>query len=256
MTLTIRFSLLGILFVLLLLFAWACEDSNNNVITSNGPVTLTWFTPPQNLEATQLATFPVIAEISGVNAYDVDSVKAVITDASGGEVAQFQLYDDANAYERFDALEFCSAYSGDVVAHDGKFTRQINGQFAPQTGDYDFTLHAWWDNSTQEADPVTVTVAESVPPLLSDLFFPISLESGFDPIQINLKAIDPDTIFGDYVTDVFMKFYAPQGVQLDSFYLSSLGGDLYGTTLTPDINIGLVTDTYIFAFWAKDAFNN
>jgi len=242
--------------ILLILIFWGCEDSQNNTPTSSGPITLSWVIPPQNLEATELTYTTIIGELTGVSGYDIDSVKAVISDESGAEVSQFHLYDDANAFEHDDALAYCSPFSGDIVAHDGKFTRQINSQFAEDVGNYDFTLHAWWNNSTKEIDPVTISIAESVPPVLSIGFFPMSLESGFDPIAINVEVIDPDTLIGDEVTDVFMKFYSPDSIELDSIGLNNVGGDLYGTTLTPDLNIGLPTDDYFFAFWAKDSYNN
>jgi hypothetical protein len=251
-----KYGSLVILFISLALLSlvWtACEDEAVPTGTS-GPVSIEWHTRPPNLEATSLTYYPIRATITGLSPADIDSVKAIIEDEAGTQIAQCRLYDDANFYENGDALDFCSPFSGDIVANNGVFSRLMNGQFALETGNYTFTLNVWWANRSVSSDDSTIVVAESSAPVLSEPFFPTILQSGFPPVQIHVKAVDDDAVIDDSVTQVIMKMYSG-GAELDSFELADLGNDVYGMNLEANFAVGYPTDDYGFTFRAFDTFN-
>jgi hypothetical protein len=232
---------------------WTGCSEEESPTSSPGTLTVVWQTRPPNLELSSTDYVSIRAQVSGIEPTAVDSVKAFISDAAGSPIADFHLYDDANFYQHEDALEFCSPYSGDVVAHNGIFSRLMNGQFAPSSGTYTFTLNAWAGDRQATSPDSFIVVAQNSAPTLSNLFFPDTLYSGAQ-IQIHLKVMDADTVINDSVAAVAMSFYTAEGAQLDTFALSDLGGDQYGMTVQPDIALGLTSDLYIFAFRAWDTF--
>ncbi len=247
---------LAIIILLGLVFLWiGCTEDDSPVATNIG-VTIGWHRIPPNLEITSGIYFPIQAIISELHSSDVDSVKAIMEDDGGIQVAQCRLYDDANAVERDDALDFCSPFSGDLVAQNGIFSRQMNGQFAPQAGSYQIYLEVWWDGNSKQSADSTIIVAESTPPVLSELFFPTELPSGsgFPAVQIHLKAVDNDILIGDSITSVSMTLYSPSGTELELFPLLDLGNDRYGMDLRPHLAAGYPSGDYAFAFRAYDTF--
>ncbi len=240
------------LFLAGLLLLTGCSEEETPT-AAPGTLTVTWHTRPPNLEISSTGYVSIRAQVSGTDPVEVDSVKAEIRDGGGSFIADFHLYDDANFYQHDDALEFCSPYSGDVVAHNGIFSRLMNGQFAPSSGTYTFTLNAWAGGRQATSPDSFIVVAQNSAPTLSSLFFPDTLHSG-GQIQIHVKATDADSVINDSVTAVTMGFYTGAGAQLDTFALSDLGGDQYGMTVQPDIALGLASDLYIFSFRAKDTF--
>jgi len=252
-----KYILLTIFIILVLSIAWmGCSREDSTPVSPTAPFEVSWEATPPNLVFQSAAYYPMIVSVGGIAPEAVDSVKATIEDSTSQQIGAFHLYDDANAYEHADALDFCSPHSDDLVSRDGKFSRLINARFAAEEGHFIFRVTAWFGGESVQTTEDTVSVALSVPPQLSNLTLPDTLESGFSPLQISLLAIDPDPPSSDSVTSVEMKLYSPGGALLgDPTQLEPLGNGLYGTTLTADLAVGYSSDLYTFAFRARDTFD-
>jgi len=237
-----------------LLLGCSSDDPQNPVGPPPGEPSAAWQARLPNL-VYQAPTFhPVQVKISNAAAA-VDSVKGVITTSGGNPVAEFRLYDDAGAFEYTDALDFCSPWSGDLVAGNGTFTRLVNAGFTGEPGSFILRVTAWVNQQTAQTDPDTISVQLSTPPQISGLTLPDTLVSGFAPLQVSLLAVDPDGPESDSVVVVEMRLYTTGGQPAgDPDTLESLGGGYYGLSLTPDFAAGRPTGVYTFVFRARDTF--
>lgn len=235
---------------------YGCSDEDVTPTSPPWALEIEWLTMLPNLIFQSDYYAQVRVAVTGVNPQDVDSVKASIQDSLFSPVAEFHLYDDANAFILTDALEFCSDHSGDNVSNDGIYSRMVNSWFADSAeGTYHFLVRAWIGGEDTETPYASIVVASSQPPVLSGLNFPDELVSGFPPTQIYLQVYDPDPAAFDSIAMVSMRLYSPSNTYLDSFQFEPLDNANYGTILTPDIAVGYPSDVYTFAFRAWDSFN-
>lgn len=237
--------------------AWmGCSDEESMPVSPPPILEVNWDITLPNLVFQSAAYYPIRVIVGGVNPDEIDSVKAQIENPAGLEAADFRLYDDAGAFENGDALDFCSPNSGDLVSHDGRFSRMVNAHFAAEEGLFTFRVTAWTAIGTAASSKDSVLVSQSAPPQLSNLNLPDTLYSGFAPFQLSLTIIDPDPPQSDSVASAEMKLYSPAGELLgDPTPLQPLGSSLYGTTLTSALPVGLSGNFYTFAFRAWDTFN-
>lgn len=235
---------------------WGCAQDEETPTSPPAPLEVTWYQTLPNLVFQTTKYYTLMVAVSGIEPETVDSVKATIEDETAQAVAEFFLYDDANFPEHEDALNFCSPYSGDLVANNGIFSRSVNSGFAQTEGNYHFEVRVWFDGRSVASLPDTVIVALSAQPEISAISFPDTLESGFAPVQISLQAIDPDDPDVDSVTSVWMTLYSPDLIALgDPVTLEKLGGSYYGAELTPDLAVGRPSENYTFVFRALDTFD-
>jgi hypothetical protein len=232
------------------------NDDDNSPVNPPGQIEVQWQSTLPNLVYQSAGYYPVRVIVSGANPEEIDSVRAVISDSSGIFSTSFKLYDDAGAFLHDDALDYCSPYSGDLVARNGVYSRQVNSRFAPQSGFYFLSVAVFLNGTTAVSRLDTVAVFPSSPPQLSDLTLPDSLLSGFAPLQIRVQAIDPDPLESDSIVSVEMQLYSPAGLPLDSpVALVKVGAGYYGTQLAADFSAGKPSGDYTFTFRARDSFN-
>lgn len=232
-----------------------CEKSSTNPPEA---VTLEWQTTLPNLLVRSTSYSPVRVSIRGVDPLEVDSVKASITNEVAQFVGEFYLYDDAGyfAHDETPDTAFCEAYSGDLSANNGVYSRMVNAGFAGSAeGHYFLQATAWLDGGTVSTSEDTVVVAESAPPELSGLILPDTLHSGFPPQLVSLQVIDPDDPKVDSVVVVYMKLYSPEEVNLDSLPLERTGSGYYSLELEASFAVARASGDYTFVFRAVDTFN-
>lgn len=241
-------ALLGVLFWI------GCSKEDTSTVGPSTSVEIQWATTPPNLIDSSLNYNPIRVTVTGIASQDIDSVKATIADNTGQEIVDFHLYDDASYYAHDDNLQFCHQYSGDLIANNGTFSRQINSLFASDKGQYSFVANVWYDNQNSTTTEHSIMVATSVPPVLSDLVFPDSLLSGNADQSISLKVVETDDF--DTIRSVEMILYSPAGIILDSTELEELDGpSYYGTILSAAYSAGYASGLYTFNFRAWDSFN-
>ncbi len=252
-----RFLALLILSVSILALAGCSQDDDGKTpLNPPGQIEVQWQSVLPNLVYQSTIYYPVQVIVSGVDPETIDSVRAAISDSSGIYVVFFRLYDDAGAFQHDDALNYCSPYSGDLVAKNGVYSRQVNSRFAPQSGFYFLTVAAYSNGKSAFSRPDTVAVFPSLPPQLSNLMLPDSLLSGFASLEILVQAIDPDPLESDSVVSVEMQLYSPAGLPIDApTALSKVGGGYYGIEIASDFAARKSSGDYIFAFRARDSFD-
>jgi hypothetical protein len=212
-----------------------------------------------NLVLGSAAFFPLQATPYNISLDQLDSLRATISDSNAQVIATFQLYDDGNAFDLTDNLAFASLRSGDNVPHDALYCRSINSLFTTQPGLFQLQIYGWTKGvSFSEHYPYAFNVAADAPPLLSLIGIPDSLPSAPFLYEIEVLAIDPDTVSGDSVTEVALQLYTPSGSLIDtvySLYSYGLGDNYYRLPLTPAFAIGRPTGNYTFVIKAFDTYN-
>lgn len=255
-TATRIFALLLLSVSLLVLAGCSQNNDGGSPVNSSGPIEVQWQSALPNLVYQSTGYYPVRVVVNGVNPEEIDSVHAVISDSNGTYNSLFRLYDDAGAFQHNDALDYCSPYSGDLVAKNGVYSRQVNSRFAQQPGFYFLSVAAFWNGETAFSRFDTVAVFPSMQPQLSNVILPDSLLSGFAPLQIRVQAIDPDPPESDSIVSVEMQLYTPTGLPADTpIALVKAGGGYYSTEIASDFAAGRPTGNYIFAFRARDSYN-
>jgi hypothetical protein len=250
-----RFPALLIAVAALWLIVSGCSKNEDSPFAPAPATEVAWLTTLPNLVFSTTAYYPVQVQVLAAMPQAIDSVHAVITTPTGQSSIRFRLYDDAGYFQREDALDFCSPYSGDLVANNGVFTRQVSAQFADTVGLHYIKVAAWINNESAWTPQDTILVALSLPPQWSSLILPDTLYSGFPPLQINVSVFDPDAAAGDSVASVQMSLYSPLGILLgDPADLIPLDQSHFGQTIGADFAVGRQTGFYTFAFRAWDTF--
>jgi hypothetical protein len=239
-----------IIISLLILSCWQKEEGE--IEPEIMPPQLESVTAPNNmaLNSSYFHTFraEMTGDFSGV------TVKCALiydyTD-SGAEdtVGIFSLKDDANAFVISGDPAFASATSGDVVAGDGIFMRQVNSLFTQNEGDFIASFFAFTaDSDTFAIENRPLQVYENLPPQLSTPNLPDTLYSGFSTFNLELLVTDPQG-YSDIVQVKFEILMTAQDYLMEDPEHDSI----FTFYMEPSFSAGKYPGQYIFQFTASDS---
>lgn len=223
----IRISLIVIgsmLFVFL-----GCDDEN-------GPST-----PPPSMELLDAPTaLPSNANVFHTYSVRVtgaipDSILCEVTRPDGTPMESFALYDDGS-WRTFDAPAYASVTSGDVVAGNGTYTRQINGLLLAGgiNGSYSFRFVAQGVSNMPAPRTLAVSLAEVNPCVISEYTEIAHFDECFAPTTLEVTISTSEMDRADTV-QVWLMDHDNQTVMNVGSFLPTADPSVWHCTLDPTL---------------------
>ena len=207
-------------FLLLILLGTGCEEDTSTGPENPTPVITDWELPAKMAYNSLRADRIVVIVEDAQGPANLQTMQATIL--SGSTVIDtFSLLDDGSQYSATPHPPWATAVSGDLIPLDGFLSRRITGQFVDQPTQVTFRFEVT-DNDGHTATPVEVAVEvrANTAPVLENLQLPDTLYSGFSPLTLSVRALEPDDL--DSVTHVWLDVL---GSGKDDLELSGPGAD-------------------------------
>ncbi|HEY3295134.1 MAG TPA: hypothetical protein VGL38_06830 [bacterium] len=140
------------------LLFFGCSKQSTNNTSAPGPVQAQLLEGSAYLPANAPDPFTYRIQISD-NRYLPDSIVCEVRKPDGTALPAFGLYDDGGVFP-LSGPAYASSSSRDIAAHDGQYTRQINGQLLANsvTGAYQFHFTFYGGVGYEMANNATLTV--------------------------------------------------------------------------------------------------
>ena len=173
--------------------------------------------------------------------------------AENGDSLQFRLYDDGNEGDWNDADQFAAGSSGDIVPGDFVFARQINSQFADNTGEYSFSFTLSESNSPELLITEILVRHNSPPDFISHSEDDSVFSGGFgDIFTVTLADAEGQ---GDIVgSEVVIFRSTPPSGNASYFDMHRSLNNQWSWNDKAPISTGLMTGVYPAAFRAQDKY--
>jgi hypothetical protein len=240
--------------VLLTVLAVGCKQSTENNTTPS-EVTAQLLEGSAYLPANVSAWYTYRILVSD-NRYSPDSIVCEVRTPGGAMRTPFTLYDDGGAHA-LSGPDYASPTSGDIAAHDGQFTRQINSQLLSDsaTGDYQFHFVFYGSTTYNMANDgmLAVSIQNAGPCLIASYPRDSVFEECFAPDTLVVKVSLSEA---DRVDTLRLTLFDGTSPMTEADFAPLSGDTVWSLSLTPAFFGCLPTadNAYHFEYTAHTVF--